>query len=579
MTISLRTDINKAGALVPQTTGVTLTAISDGAADDFIFILGGHSDNNGTWNAVSGFTEDVDIQVSVGDDRSIGLQYKKHSGSEGSSYALTGTDTATNNSVSGIICAFDGVDLTTPLDAATTNVNRSNAVSPTPPAITTVTDGAWVVTALVYSDGTITAFTPPSGYTLIDEQITGTGVNDGSNIALAYKEVATAGLESPGAWGTTGTDGSEDSTLITFALRPAVAGGTINTVTLTDTIELSDSVTTLRLRQRILDVLIDLTDSVIEQKTGTTVRMLTDTIDAADGLLALRLRERYLDADSIDLNDQGDVVRLRNRLGTDLIELSDSVEALQRFRNRTLSDTIDLSDELLALRIRWRVLTDNLELTDSVIESYVPGGVTIVTRVLSDTIDLGDEVLAQRFRNRLLGDNITLADGSIISRIRNRQFSDDLTITDAIDRSAIRVKTIGDAIDLTDDTLVYRIRSRSLQDDASLVGSIIAERIRQRTLDDSLDPIDSVIETYVPDTGAIIAGAILDGIETLHILHDIDQTGASTNFIALEDGSGIILLEGGAGAILLEEASRSESSIETGIETLSIDVDVIQETG
>jgi len=119
-------------------------------------------------------------------------------------------------------CAYCAIGLTgvdsTVIDAAGTKTTGYGA--PNPPSITTVTDSAWVIAV-----GASTNYdaTPGniSGYT---NDVTNKGSEFGNTftVAMATKEVASAGAENPGAW-----DAWADGTFgaLSVAIRPGVYAG------------------------------------------------------------------------------------------------------------------------------------------------------------------------------------------------------------------------------------------------------------------------------------------------------------------------------------------------------------------
>jgi hypothetical protein len=115
-----------------------------------------------------------------------------------------------------------GVDTSTPEDANETFAGLSAGNQPDSPSITTVTDGALVISAIHARvlDASVTA---PSGYTnQVDIASDGSFVDHTTAIASAL--VASAGAENPGAWSNWTTTFS-DGTAATLAIRPAAAGG------------------------------------------------------------------------------------------------------------------------------------------------------------------------------------------------------------------------------------------------------------------------------------------------------------------------------------------------------------------
>lgn len=113
--------------------------------------------------------------------------------------------------------ALRNVDTVTPFDTTTTTAAPSvSSSTPDPPSITTVTDGAWVLGFIAHeADDT---YTPPTGYTLAwEDSSTGDTPSEHTSGAVAYKEVATAGAEDPGAFTGSTNDGWVAATV---AVRP-----------------------------------------------------------------------------------------------------------------------------------------------------------------------------------------------------------------------------------------------------------------------------------------------------------------------------------------------------------------------
>jgi len=118
---------------------------------------------------------------------------------------------------SACLVVFRGVDTTTPFDATATKNENQNDTTPTPTAITTATSNAAVVLLVAATHNNMSAFAPPSGYTLGPSHI-----NLFRNSAIAYDlDVGAAGAETPGDWTLTGGSGVEESHTVTIALRPA----------------------------------------------------------------------------------------------------------------------------------------------------------------------------------------------------------------------------------------------------------------------------------------------------------------------------------------------------------------------
>lgn len=229
--------------LVGSTTGtavdggnatVDLTAITGLAQGDLVVVLAIGTDTDIVGNALgistSGYAIPIDtdelFDPTVGTDRNIAalVGYKFMGSSPDPSVVVTNASTSDQDIVSVVVMAFRGVDLSTPMDATPTiNVHNGSTVAADCPPITTVSDGAAVIAMGGYGGG-VSGFNPsaaPSGYGdtieqfLFDPETTANRVD----AFMAWKVLASAGVENPGAWG----DEREGSIAfgITVALRPA----------------------------------------------------------------------------------------------------------------------------------------------------------------------------------------------------------------------------------------------------------------------------------------------------------------------------------------------------------------------
>ena len=196
------------------------------ALNDFMvaFLIAGSGDGEEAWDddggGSNGWTQLVNNFEATGRDTEGAIYYKKAGSSEPDPTFTIITGTGTKN-LGVAIQTFRGVDTTTPFDVVYSNVghyhHEENDNSPTPDAITTATDAAWVVLLLggthEWSSGS-----PPTNYT---QRVTLEANN--RNIYAATREIATAGTETPNSWA--GATTVAESQSYTLALRPASAVG------------------------------------------------------------------------------------------------------------------------------------------------------------------------------------------------------------------------------------------------------------------------------------------------------------------------------------------------------------------
>jgi hypothetical protein len=163
------------------------------------------TDADGDWTQIVNFNETV-----LGSNRSIAVWWKLAS-SESGSYSFSHSTSAQGW---GVVLSYPGVNTSTPMDATAQTAEYENDDTPLGPAITTVTDNAWVLTILWKGGGTSVAVVDPSGFTERVNDFTGTWALGVSDI-----DAGVAASETVGDWSSVGSGG--DSSLVTIALRPA----------------------------------------------------------------------------------------------------------------------------------------------------------------------------------------------------------------------------------------------------------------------------------------------------------------------------------------------------------------------
>lgn len=143
--------------------------------------------------------------------------------SEPASYEFRNTLGATNNYITVALITLRGQD-STALDVTYSSGSHYSYVTgdltPDAPDITTNTDGAWVVTFFGGSHNEITGVVAPTNYSLRTST-----TDNHRNMGVATREITTAGSETIGSWGNTGSLTNTDCANFTFAVKPAAGGG------------------------------------------------------------------------------------------------------------------------------------------------------------------------------------------------------------------------------------------------------------------------------------------------------------------------------------------------------------------
>ena len=164
----------------------------------------------------NGWTRLLTAKFTSGTDMETGIYYKKAT-STNEALPTFSVGTTNNKNTIILITCWKGVDTSTPIDATLTQDHTDNTQDPTPPAITTATDGA-VVLLWKGSGGTkSTSQVPPSGFVKIEKD----RVKDNRTVAMGWKTQASAGTVTPGAWDNTSTGTNQENHCVTMALRPA----------------------------------------------------------------------------------------------------------------------------------------------------------------------------------------------------------------------------------------------------------------------------------------------------------------------------------------------------------------------
>jgi hypothetical protein len=195
---------------------VDITLPTGTAADDIVLIVGGHGNDGGAAASIStsGYTT-LDT-ASLANAYSGIVAYKRMGVSPDTDVVATGGGDASNG-VAYAVIVLRGVDTGTAIDITTTEATGTTS-GPNSPALTTVTNGAAIISCFVHASNS-DFFTPPSGYG--NEEVYIQGEVNPISVGLALSYLSPAGTENPGPWV------SEDSgswAAWTVAFRPAVPG-------------------------------------------------------------------------------------------------------------------------------------------------------------------------------------------------------------------------------------------------------------------------------------------------------------------------------------------------------------------
>jgi hypothetical protein len=193
---------------------VTVNIPSGTIQDDIVLVMGGHGNTAGDAGVNSGgYTEVIDRDRGA---CQLSVSWRRMPSSVPSSVDCKGSGNAAD-ATAYVVMVFRGVDTSTAIDATSTS-DEGTGGTPNSPLITTVTDGAAVISCFIQASNE-TSLTQPSGYgNKIQESKTEASP---VTVAAAWDAISFAGGENPGPW--TGLP-SAAWVAATIALRPAVAG-------------------------------------------------------------------------------------------------------------------------------------------------------------------------------------------------------------------------------------------------------------------------------------------------------------------------------------------------------------------
>lgn len=195
---------------------------------DVVVVAGGVEDGGTPAMSTAGYT----TTILSGDGTNIGLVAYKLMGSTpdtDATMAIGGGAGQDGRAV--VVQAFRNVNSAVILDTAIAQSGGTGGSgNPDGPAVTTVTDGALVISAVVGNENTITSpVTAPSGYSnLADDSSSDTF---SANVAMASVDAGAAGSEDPGAWGWAGGSNLNSHGAATIALRSECAAGALPSYT------------------------------------------------------------------------------------------------------------------------------------------------------------------------------------------------------------------------------------------------------------------------------------------------------------------------------------------------------------
>lgn len=221
--------------LATSTTDVTVDMSGWGLLENDIVIVFVSECNAGTSSVAmvsAGWTQiGSDLYGDDTYDNTSAAYYKIMGATPDTSFTVDGRDGSSEPSAV-IAYAFRGVDTVSPLDVTPTTLAAANGGNPTPPAITTVTDGCVI---LCHGSGSGSSMTtaPTPGANLPNNVETQT--EDLGSLALgsgaAWARQSVAGTFTPDTWTGGNSSTASGRTAFTIALRPDQGATTLEQLT------------------------------------------------------------------------------------------------------------------------------------------------------------------------------------------------------------------------------------------------------------------------------------------------------------------------------------------------------------
>ena len=197
-------------------TGGTDSAPIEGDLVIFQYSVGSNSGTPSISVVTSGYTNLISSQFANDSYDTTQIGGRKFMGSTPDTSITMSSTTSTSFGGSASIIVLRGVNQTTPLDVAVTVATGINTGRPTPPAITPVTSGAWIV--CMASSGSVA----PALFTSdLPNFITAFAGDSVSNATGAGAQEWAGGTFTPTQWGGNNTSSNSSWCAFTAAFRPA----------------------------------------------------------------------------------------------------------------------------------------------------------------------------------------------------------------------------------------------------------------------------------------------------------------------------------------------------------------------
>lgn len=230
----------------------------------------------------------------------------------------------------------------------------------------------------------------------------------------------------------------------------------------TDTLNLQDSVSRTVSALRVVSDNLNLQD--LKSRSGTFNRNLSDTLNLSDSVFRSGVWKRWpvdslefsnpdlnyinrlnLSAESLNLQDSiaaalvGDLTILVSESLNTQDSVSRVVSAL-----RSISETLNLSDSVQRKQAAFRVVVETLNKQDAVIRAVAN------LRSITESLSLSDAVFRQTSPNRVVSETLNLSDSVNRDVLAKRLLSENFNLTDSVTRTGQFLRSITESLELAD---------------------------------------------------------------------------------------------------------------------------------
>jgi hypothetical protein len=260
-------------------------------------------------------------------------------------------------------------------------------------------------------------------------------------------------------------EGKISSTTLDFFLvgyPTAVASGQTSTVT--DTLVLTESVTSLRSLLSSISDTLHLTES--QSALRALLLSISDTIGLTEAISVLKGLVVSV-SETLHLNEVATALKAVLIEVSENISLTETLTAL-RARIASVTDSINITEALSAIRARLVSVSDSLHLSE------VANAFKAIFVSVSDSLHLAEAMTALRSRIASVTDNISLSGAITSFRNRLASVTDSISLSETLTSLRARISSVTDNLHITENLSAFRGMIVSIADNIGLTEVVTA---------------------------------------------------------------------------------------------------------